>query len=333
MSKQSQEYSQADKLAEIGAQLKQMREVKDISLNQVTASTLIAERHLRAIEEGNMDLLPEAVYVQGFIRKYSSAVGLDGLAEEFPVPTSDAPKRWAGTPAAELRPLHLYALYVLVIAGSVSILSTFLNPSSANKLSSEQTNLSKLAKLPPTKLLITPSVKASANSSVNPAKDIVTNKPNSLGSISSKAPLTNQTSDPVSSSASPWSDLSHLINQKALPSGFTFTGNKPVNLGVVITGQSWVRVVADDETKFEGVVSEGTRQSWSAEKSIAIRAGNAAAVSVVFNGQPLKVMGEEGEVVQQLFDKTYKPNESSSTDLNKLTNITSGQETNSLNRN
>jgi len=306
-------YNQASKLAEIGAQLKQMREGKDISLNQVTASTLIAERHLKAIEEGNLDMLPEAVYIQGFIRKYSSAVGLEGLAEEFPVAPSDNPKKWSGTPAAELRPLHLYALYILVIAGSVSILSTFLNPSSANRLSSKDTNLSKSAQLTPLPAATTPKrapqvssqatptqtpkVQASNNTALN---NTIDRNPNSTSSTSSQV-------QPNQANSSPWVDLNHLVAiQGMISTGFTFTGNKPVNLGVMITAQSWVRVVVDNETKFEGVLSEGTKQTWSAEKEIVIRAGNAAGVSVAFNGKSLQRLGEDGEVVQQIFDQNYK---------------------------
>ena len=301
-------YNQASKLAEIGAQLKQTREGKDISLNQVTASTLIAERHLKAIEEGNLDMLPEAVYIQGFIRKYSSAVGLEGLAEEFQIAPSGNPKKWSGTPASELRPLHLYALYILVIAGSVSILSTFLNPSSANRLSSKDTSLSKSAQLTPLPAATTPKRSPQVSSQatltqipkVQALNNTIDQNPNSTSSTSSQV-HSNQ------ANSSPWADLNHLVAiQSMIPTGFTFTGNKPVNLGVMITAQSWVRVVVDNETKFEGVLSEGTKQTWSAEKEIVIRAGNAAGVSVAFNGQSLQRLGKDGEVVQQIFDQNYK---------------------------
>ncbi len=306
----SNNYNQATKLAEIGAQLKQMREDKDISLNQVRATTLISERHLRAIEEGDLDLLPEPIYIQGFIRKYGSIVGLDQLAEEFPVVNPVLSQKWSGSPAAELRPLHLYLLYILVIAGAVSILATFLNPSSANKINDKATNLSKYALL---------NTEGSKNLNSIPRKNTEVYGP--------PAPSGNQTQPvinvPPAISASiektseatavttSWVDINNLVKQSNFTSSFSFPANKPVNIGILMKGQSWVRVNVDGETKFEGVLSEGTRQTWSAEKDIVVRAGNAAAVTVTFNKQVALPMGADGEVAQQRFDLNYKPSSTS----------------------
>lgn len=293
-----------------------MRETKDMSLNQVTATTLISERHLKAIEEGNLDLLPEPVYIQGFIRKYSNAVGLNGLAEEFPVNSIPLPKVWATTPAAELRPLHLYALYILVIAGAVGILATFLNPSPQKSNSGVQANVSKSAQLD------SKSAK-SADIAVPPPRDRITSTPTPL-----KTTTTPEVQPATSTSTSPTAeakpsalnptlvDINRLINRSAFSPSFSFTGDKPVNIGLLMTGESsWVRVIVDDETKFEGMLSEGTRQTWSANRNIVVRAGNAGAVTVTFNQQPPHSLGEEGEVIQQLFDLNYKPTSSPSPNL------------------
>lgn len=246
--------NQANKLAEIGAQLKQMREGKSMSLNQVTAKTLISERHLRAIEEGNLDSLPEPVYVQGFIRKYSKAVGLEGLAEEFPVSSNTPdPKKWSSSPAAELRPLHLYALYILIIAGAVGALASFLNPLSNNRVNEGQANLSQSARVAPT------TGQGKQNTVPKEKFGPTTAKPRSANP---KSPQSAQSNDS-------WADFSHLVSAGTLSAnspGFSFTGNKPVNVGVTMTNQSWLRVTVDDKIDFEGILSEGTRKSWSEPK-------------------------------------------------------------------
>lgn len=291
--------NQSSKLAEIGAQLKQTRELKLMSLHQVTAKTLIPERHLRAIEEGSLDSLPEPIYIQGFIRKYSNAVGLDGLAEEFPVSPDPAPPNWSSSPAAELRPLHLYALYILIIAGAVGALASFLNPlSNNNRVTEGQANLSQSARVSPT----------NGQDKQNPSpKETFGPSASKPRSVSPKA----------SQSSDSWADFSHLVSASKSSSNnphFSFSSNKPVNVGIAMTSQSWLRVTVDDKIDFEGILSEGTRKSWSANQSIVVRAGNAAAVSVTFNQSPTKTLGAEGEVVQEVFDSKNQADASSNND-------------------
>ncbi len=142
------------KLAEIGAQLKQRREDKELTLEEVQASTLIPKNHLQAIEEGNLDRLPELVYVQGFIRKYGQAIGMVEIATELTnVPT---PTRSRGSEQSrpELRPWHLYALYVSLVVASVTILSflfrTPLSPPVPSPPSEEQPQPTATELSPPT---------------------------------------------------------------------------------------------------------------------------------------------------------------------------------------
>ncbi|MCA6606537.1 MAG: DUF4115 domain-containing protein, partial [Pseudanabaena sp. M007S1SP1A06QC] len=47
-------------------------------------------------------------------------------------------------------------------------------------------------------------------------------------------------------------------------------------------------------TEFEGVLDEGKKLTWSGNRQISIRAGNASAVRLSYNNQPIKVLGKEG---------------------------------------
>lgn len=57
-------------------ELKQAREARHLSINDVSDATLINVRFLEAIERGNITILPQT-YVRAFIREYASFVGLD----------------------------------------------------------------------------------------------------------------------------------------------------------------------------------------------------------------------------------------------------------------
>jgi cytoskeleton protein RodZ len=320
--------NQSNKLAEIGVRLREMRESKRMSISQVTAKTLIAERHLRAIEEGNLDSLPEPIYVQGFIRKYSKALGLEGLAEDFPVASEPSPQSWSGSPAAELRPLHLYALYILIIAGAVSLLTSLLNPLSNNRVNEGQTNQTNLS---PSAKLTTNTGQGNLNTKPKPTQGPTAAKPapKPTPAQPNVQPKPNAPTNAQSSNDSNWADFGNLVNASSnVNPAFNFSGDKPVNVGIAMTNQSWLRITVDDKIDFEGILSEGTRKSWSANQSIVIRAGNAAAVSVTFNQAVPKVLGAEGEVVEQTFDKnkqTTTPDRSEPTNASPADNTSTAQ--------
>ena len=61
----------------LGDVLREAREGKDLSLNDVADITHIRKEYLRALDEGRYDDLPEEVYTRNFIKLYAGAVGLD----------------------------------------------------------------------------------------------------------------------------------------------------------------------------------------------------------------------------------------------------------------
>ncbi|WP_456275428.1 helix-turn-helix domain-containing protein [Bacillus sp. AK128] len=72
-------------MTELGQHLKQAREEKNISLEELQGITKIQRRYLQHIEEGNYDGLPGLFYARAFVKQYAEAVGLDSerVFEEF----------------------------------------------------------------------------------------------------------------------------------------------------------------------------------------------------------------------------------------------------------
>ena len=64
---------------EIGKALRQAREKRGLSLQQVEEATKIRARYLRDLENDNFDVLP-AVYMLGSLKTYAEHLGLDGAA-------------------------------------------------------------------------------------------------------------------------------------------------------------------------------------------------------------------------------------------------------------
>ena len=71
----------AESLKDIGARLQTIRLQQELDLNAVFQKTKIPIKHLKSIESGDLDALPELVYVRGFVRRY--AQGLHQDVESF----------------------------------------------------------------------------------------------------------------------------------------------------------------------------------------------------------------------------------------------------------
>jgi cytoskeletal protein RodZ len=72
--------AQVEQLKEISTHLRQVRQEKSIRIEEIAAQTLIRAGVLQALEEERFEELPEPVFLQGFIRRYGDALGLDGNA-------------------------------------------------------------------------------------------------------------------------------------------------------------------------------------------------------------------------------------------------------------
>jgi cytoskeletal protein RodZ len=63
--------------ASFGAWLRRQREMREITLREISEATKISLRYLEALEQERFDLLPAKVFARGFLRQYARYVGLD----------------------------------------------------------------------------------------------------------------------------------------------------------------------------------------------------------------------------------------------------------------
>ena len=123
--------AQTEQLKEIGAYLRQLRQEQSISTEEVAAKTVISLRILKALEEGQPEHLPEAVFIQGFIRRYADVLDLDGAALAKTFPTNFLPVTpdtcSQKIPKSLSIPIQIYVLYVLLLLTAVSGLLYLLN--------------------------------------------------------------------------------------------------------------------------------------------------------------------------------------------------------------
>lgn len=97
-------------LSELGQHLKEAREQKGISLDDLQQTTKIQKRYLIAIEEGRFDSLPGIFYARAFIKTYAEAIGLDPeplfdqFRDELPNPQRESVQLPSRTERARVAP-------------------------------------------------------------------------------------------------------------------------------------------------------------------------------------------------------------------------------------
>ncbi len=66
-----------DDIVTVGQRLREAREAKGLSVEDIAAQTRIPTRHLTSLEESEWDKLPAATYSIGFAKNYAGMLGLD----------------------------------------------------------------------------------------------------------------------------------------------------------------------------------------------------------------------------------------------------------------
>ncbi len=84
---------QEQQKTQIGALLERKRREKGLSLRDVEQATKIRTRYLEGLEQEDYSALPDAVYVQGFLKTYANFLGLDGEQLSRELRDRRAPRR------------------------------------------------------------------------------------------------------------------------------------------------------------------------------------------------------------------------------------------------
>ena len=114
-----------ERIREIGRTLKQARMAQSLSQKQLHSQTHVPVYQIQALEEGAVEKLPEDIYVRGFVRSLSNALGLDGNAMLETLPSSKLVQTvvpsWYGSAAEPptIKPVHIYVGYAALMAGAM----------------------------------------------------------------------------------------------------------------------------------------------------------------------------------------------------------------------
>ncbi len=328
-------------LYELGAYLRSRREEKEISTKDVAGRLHIRERYIVAIEEGNMEEFPALVYARGFIRNYLTFLKESELWEEYnrAFPHKEEEEEQPSVHSLTSAPKGfrrvavgwLYILLVFLVAGGGFfvwmqrdlLFEAFHRDSKptpeARVISGE------IARIPSSPEIAEPPLSEEALGKTPQVAVLPTSKPlpPEPEAVPSLAPSPRILPTPKSPEAANLPDAAR-ITLVPLPTGASeearkdypwlyeagevsaeegvSSGEEARELVLSASGACWVRVAQGDKVLFVGTLKKGEIRNFSLEKSLAVRVGNAGALSARWFGKTRESLGKTGEVKTFIFD-------------------------------
>ncbi|HKT81422.1 MAG TPA: RodZ domain-containing protein [Vicinamibacterales bacterium] len=245
-----------------GAKLREAREQRGISLEQIAATTRISIKALRALERNDIAVLPGGLFSRAFVRGYASQVGLDPeqtvreFIDEFP-DTSVAVGHPASAPIDDNIAIEsdrrMATAYVWMIAISVPIIIGLLYFGARSDEG--------------TVMISSPPVQPSEASQSEPRPEATSFRPDAAA-------------DRVESAA-------------AVPAASSDT----LRVMLMATGPCWVSISADGRQIAERLMAAGDHQEAGAAHELLMTLGDPAAVAVTINGAAARTLGSAGRAV------------------------------------
>jgi len=252
-----------------GENLKREREMRGVTLEEISVATRIATRFLQAIENEQWDQLPGGVFNRGFVRAVAHYLGLDeeNVVAEYAAAVNDRPSVpvWTGRPpvVAPDRPWLAWILAIIVIfaliAGGWFATRRILEWRAARRTT------------------------RGAATAVAP-------------SLAAKLELRPQGVSAIASTdTANGSDVASAAAPAAAPSAPAATAaSAPFELKVEAEKKTKVTVLADDDRVFAGTMKAGENRVFSAKNRFEVSARDAGALLLELNGKMLAPIGPPG---------------------------------------
>ena len=269
-----------------GEYLKREREIRGVSLEDISDATKIRVGLLISIESNDFNALPVTPFVKGFIQAYCRYLGLDA---------QDAILR--------------YEAYMRSLAENET---SALKQRAADKIRKPEAQVS----YPPLSIIVIAAITIMVI--VGGIYTIISEKqssqaPDSFPDKDSQGQGYSQTSrspEKHSEDKGGAKKEGHSLPIKPegqadiTPNPFASkTSAGPLTLIIEAVKSVWIKTAVDGQEPFEVSLKEGEKVKWNAKEGFSILIGNAGGVKVIFNGEPLGSLGEEGKVVKLVLPK------------------------------
>ena len=270
-------------LADFGALLRERRIHKGLTEENVAAELKITSRLVKAIEEGDMESMPHAVYARGFIRAYAKLLAVDDSVTHAACALLKDPEEELReqeirvVPAAARReeshvPWLAILLCALFLAGGAWYFRDSIPGLSSNMASQEKVDSSAVSST------IVPEAVA----------DVVTTPAVSAGPVVN-ATLPAASEEPIVLGGTPLPAETEMSTAQETPQ---VTGHSML---LTAQGDCWVSTTADGKNS-QRIMHKGDTLSVDFQEKLVIKLGNAGAMLLTYDGKELPPVGKIGQV-------------------------------------
>lgn len=298
-------------MTSLGRWLREEREARSISLEEIAAATKIVPRYLEALEDDRLDLMPGGFFIRGIIRAYAKAVGLD--PEEVLARYKDA-----GILAPPERGRAPFA--------TTAVPPTLPHAGPAPAEEPAAAVRAEGAVEPPGHETEKPEPDLVFEEAAGPRPPSETRRTVRLWALRGLAglcllgvalvlwspwrhwPAVPPENPPAakaepSATAAPGAALSTAVPPAAEPAATkpepapaAEEASQGLTIEIVFDAETWIRVYADGELQIDGLFPAGASARAHAGQKLLIHTGNAGGFSFKLNSHPAKPLGRSGEV-------------------------------------
>jgi cytoskeleton protein RodZ len=268
-----------------GDNLRREREMRGVTLAEISESTKISTRWLKALEEEDFSSLPGGVFSRGFVRAYAHFLGINeeetvadyvAASHEQPPPEDQFPleihEKPHSPPLNPKRPTWPVALAIVVLAavGGTAYWMKHKSQASAAENTAPSSGLSSQ--------VATDSLADQTLSS---------NEKRAAGKKVSKQAHQNNEENGTRGVQSNILQTSAGTEQE--PAG-------AFNVVIKARESSWISIAADGQPLWAGTMNANSERSVRADKELILKTGNAAGIEVSYNGKALGTLGKDKQV-------------------------------------
>jgi cytoskeleton protein RodZ len=253
---------------DVGHELRQARERREMSLLQLSRITKISPRMLQALEASDASRLPAPVFTRAFVRSYAREVGLDPdgtvrrYGEQFETAAPETPPEIERPveprpPRTSIEaPLHAAAEAIQGPVGTAAVLAI---------------------------VGITLVVLIARNGD---------------------APKTDATAPPPAAVATAGSAPAGQTQPAAVATnGSAPAAIEPLRIAIAPTGPCWVQAAMKEERLFGAMLNAGDRRTIDAPSEVTLRVGDPATFAFTINGRPARITGAPAQAVTVLITR------------------------------
>lgn len=308
-------------MLELGTLLREERERKGITLEELSERIKLAPRTLAFIESGTKSELPHAVYVKGFVKSYAMVVGLDPeeLGALVDVAYKDELEEEVVEPVIARREKTGSPVKLIVIIVFIAVLAAggyYFMQSSTATLDSEEATVEvpvqpksveqepvvqepveqveqpQVVEVVPVEKTV-PEQKQEAEAKVKTAKPAAAPK---VAKVEAK-PKPVKAKTVAKKPAAPVVAPSDVVAQNAADKPVEKKADVPMRLlRIEATADCWIEASGEDFPRKEFLLRNGEGFTVSFPKNLSLRLGNSGGIALTLDGVPYSFDGSDGKV-------------------------------------